>query len=232
MIIPTVIIAKHFFEAHRNNKTNFPDPFIFNANGLNFIYVKYKNKNLKFLLDTGASISVIFKNVIDKTEKINCLKKIKINGVSGTIISQGSANLCLNINGAKVCHEFLLIDSFEDNVHGLIGTDFFMRYLAKLDYENFHLSFNVNNKQILTSIHSKFENYTCIPARHEVIKYFHTNTDEECVVLPDEICEGVFVAAILVKSNSNRIPVRILNTRNQDVNIKKFCSKNCAIILL
>lgn len=119
----------------------------------------------------------------------------------------------------------MLIDSFEDNVHGLIGTDFFMRYLAKLDYENFLFSFNVNNKQILTSIHSKYENYACIPARHEVIKCFHINTNEECVVIPDEICEGVFVAGMLVKSMSNRIPVRILNTRNQDVNIKNFTPK-------
>ncbi|CAH1111413.1 unnamed protein product [Psylliodes chrysocephalus] len=65
-----------------------------------------------------------------------------------------------------------------------------------------------------------------IPPRCEIIKFCHTDIKDESIVLSDQLCDGVFVAGILVKPDDcNRIPVKILNIRNEAVNLKNFVPK-------
>lgn len=44
-----------------------------------------------FLLDSGASVSVFFKNYLAKDENVDSREKIKINGISGSIFTLGAA---------------------------------------------------------------------------------------------------------------------------------------------
>ncbi len=210
--------------AHQEQISN-DSAIILNLNGLNYVKFTYNDEQLFFLLDSGASVSVIFKKFISTHEIVDFSNRVKINGISGSTISQGSANITLKFNNADIVHKFLLMDAFENGIHGVIGADFFYKFQAFIDYEKFIFSFFVNDTQISLPIECKYDFYTTIPARCEVIKYCWVDENEECLVLPDELCEGVFVAAIMTKPISNMIPVRILNTRSEDVKLKNFKPK-------
>lgn len=65
-----------------------------------------------------------------------------------------------------------------------------------------------------------------VPPRCEIIKYVKIGQDYECIVVPEEIGHGVFVAgAIAQPTMSKLIPVRILNVQEKEVTIKNFKPK-------
>ena len=209
--------TRHFFETHSN---------IFNLNGLNFINVNYYGKNIKLLLDTGASVSVFFKNNLHENQNINEAVKVKINGISGSINSHGSVNVLFRVDDIPVNHTFLLIDNFSHYIDGVIGTDFFLNYYATINYETFTFSFYYNNEKIIVPIQANYELLNVIPKRTEIIKYVDVDCSQDCVIFPDEICEGIFVAGSIVTPNlNNKIPIKFLNTRDQDVCLKNFKPK-------
>lgn len=188
--------------------------------------MKYGTNDLILLLDTGASVSIIFKKYLDSNEIIDKTKKVRVIGISGSTITEGSANIRLQINNNKVvCHEFLLMNGFETGMHGVLGSDFFNKYAAKINYEKYNFSFWIENEKILLPMQSKYKFSTTIPARCEVIKFCWVDINDECVILPDELCEGVFVAGILATPNSNMVPVRILNVRDEEIELKNFRPK-------
>lgn len=105
------------------------------------------------------------------------------------------------------------MNDFGTGMHGVLGTDFCRKYKAVKNYEDFRFSFfNRKNFKDCVPLQSNHSNYTIIPPRCEVIKYISINC-EECVVLAQEICKGVYSANVIVKPNNNRIPVRLLNTK-------------------
>lgn len=195
-------------------------------NGLNFITFGYGGRLLTFLLDTGASISIIFDKYLTKNEKIDRSKKVRINGVSGSTDSIGKANIQLQTNKMIFSHEFLLMHEFDDSMHGVLGADFFNKYFAVIDFEKFLITFWVDSNKIVLPMQSKHDLYTTIPARCEVIKYVNTELVEDCVVLPNELCEGVFVAGCVARPDSNNmIPVKILNVRDEVISLRNFKPK-------
>ncbi|KAJ8914285.1 hypothetical protein NQ315_011019 [Exocentrus adspersus] len=104
-------------------------------------------------VDTGATISVIFKKHVDNAEIINSSDNITIKGITGSTKALGSANLTL-----QICN------------------------------------WDIDRKK-------------------------------ECVVLPDEIGDGIFVAGGLVKPENGEVPIRILNTRAEQVTLTNFSPK-------
>lgn len=176
---------------------------------------------MKFLLDSGASISVIFLDYVDK-QKINKNDRIKINGVSGSTTTFGSTELTFKVNGCKISHTFFILDSFDYNVQGILGADFFDAYSAILNYETFSMSINLNNEKINIPMESEKNNTIVIPSRCEIIKYFNVGHNKECVVLPNEIGNGVLIASVIVRPKNGEIPVKILNSREEEVTIKNF----------
>lgn len=193
---------------------------------MNFITVNYEGNNLKFLLDTGATVSVIFQEHVSKHQNIDYSETIKINGISGSIISQGSVSINFTVNdNVNMCHKFLMIKEFENNFHGVIGLDFFLKYCATIDFEKFMLSFYDGKNRITVPMHASQEIFTLIPKRSEIIKYFHVDHNTDCVVLTDEIGDGIFIAGSIVTPKANKIPVRILNVQDRDVTLKNFKPK-------
>ena len=73
---------------------------------------------------------------------------------------------------------------------------------------------------------SKQEFLLHIPARCEIIKYINVdNLSGDVIILPEEICEGIFVASAVASPKLNKIPIKILNVREDDVDIKNFRPK-------
>ncbi|KAF5281927.1 hypothetical protein FQR65_LT14453 [Abscondita terminalis] len=153
-------------------------------NGLNFVRMSYGNKNLLFLIDTGASISIIFKSSLTGKEIVDSSKKTKVNGIAGSIDSDGSTRMCLCVKDIIVCHEFLVLNDFINSVHGIIGTDFFTKFSAILDFEKYTFRFNIGEKEITIPMEtSQGLNTTTIPPRCEVIKYVRVNEWDDCLVV-------------------------------------------------
>lgn len=181
---------------------------------------------MKLLVDTGASISVIFTSCMSDSDYNNDKRKrIEIKGISGSTSSLGSADIFFLIGNSKIQHEFFVLNDFSQNFNGILGSDFFTKYSSIIDYENFNFSFWYNGKKHLLPLESNCNNFTSIPARCEAICYFKVNSDSDYIVLPEEIAEGVFSAAIVTKSIKNLLPVKILNINDREINIKNFSPK-------
>jgi uncharacterized protein YcfL len=54
----------------------------------------------------------------------------------------------------------------------------------------------------------------------ESYKKIKTSANQECVVEPQEIAEGIFIASIVARPYQGEMTVKILNTRTEKVNIK------------
>lgn len=64
--------------------------------------------------------------------------------------------------------------------------------------------------------------YLTAPARSETIHYIDSTLTDDSVVSTQELCEGVYIASMVVKPKNGKIPIKILNTRDTDVNLKYF----------
>lgn len=85
-------------------------------NAINYVRVWYGANELKFLCDTGASISCFFANQLVDRNNIDTSKKIKIKGIAGFTFSRGSANISFSINNETLSHEFCIVDEFDSSV--------------------------------------------------------------------------------------------------------------------
>lgn len=202
-----------FFETKTNK------PVILNLGGLNFVRLQYNGNDIFFLVDTGASVSVIFQSYVDKNEIIDSSTRIKINGISGSLVTRGSANISLQIRDINICHKFLVIDNFQSGIHGVIGSDFLQKHRAHVDFENFSLSLSIGNVETVIPMESRYDFSINMPARCEIIKYFWTDMKEDCIILSNELCPGVFTAGMVVRPERNMIPIKILNVNDTEVKI-------------
>lgn len=163
---------------------------------------------------------------MDNETIVNNSRKLKISGCAGTVLSKGSTNLHLQLeNNVTIWHEFIILEQFERNIHGILGTDFLQKYGAIINYELFEISFWINNHKITKPIGSSEDKIIKIPGRCEIIKYFEVDSNEDCVVLPEQLCEGNFVASSIATPVNGKIPVKILNTRESEVTLRNFKPK-------
>lgn len=192
---------------------------------MNYVCVRYGANELKLLCDTGASISCLFSDYVKDVDKIDTSKIIKIKGIAGSTHSVGSAKISFNISNELINHEFCIVDKFDSNIQGVLGSDFFSKYGAIIDYEKFLFSFWKNYRKITVPLDSETDEYTVIPPRCEVIKFCFTDNTDECIIQNEEVCEGVLVGAAIVKAEGNKIPVRLLNVNEREIKLRNFRPK-------
>lgn len=212
-----------FFET--KSLLNYDECIILNLNGMNFVSVKYGVKEMLFLLDTGASVSVIFSECLLPNECINKSKNIKIQGISGSTFSVGTAKILFLISDVKIKHDFLVVDKFIPGIQGVLGSDFFVKYSANINYETCLFSFYHNTVKKSIPMLSNSDYCLSIPPRSEVIKFCKVDYEGDCVILSEELCDGVFVASIIAKAENGEIAVRFLNVNEREVSIKNFKPK-------
>lgn len=213
------MIDGSFFVTHQGNEGK-----IFNINALNYISIKYNASELLFLIDTGASISCIFDEFVDNSI-IDVNKRIKIQGITGATMSLGETNLSFTINNEKFLNNFIVVKKFDSYIHGVLGTDFLMRNKASINYEKFTITLQNQNGTVTVPLQSKSDYYTIVPPRCEIIKYCYTIETEDCVIMNDEICEGVILASSIVRPVGNRVPVKIMNINEREIRLKNFQPK-------
>lgn len=187
--------------------------------GLNNVEFSVESEKFKFLIDSGASLCAI---KLDSIRDKSLIRKdnLTVNGICGNITAIGNISLELHTNGVTFEQLFYVFRDIPCNYNGIIGQNFLQKYKGIINFEENTLILNNRHKMVEVSLNSKNDSVLTIPSRCEIIEYLSINTEKECVVIPQEICEGVFLAGTVVKPKHNIIPVKILNTRETEVTLK------------
>ena len=183
--------------------------------------------NISFLLDCGATISLLSKQCYDElpeSEKPELKPNVKTIGASngGKIKHYGTATFNLEFQGLKFTERFWVCDSVQ---MGILGTDFMHRNQVTLDWGRYKCF--VGKKQIKVHDISKVPMYSKvvaattvkIPAGKEMIIPGKVYADSEMRsaigVLDPAMCTyrkcGALVARIIVDTRQATVPIRVLN---------------------
>lgn len=191
----------------------------------NGIYVHLKldyDQQIRFLLDTGASICVIKNSSVNTNIPIYKNKSTKILGISGDLQTIGTCNIQIHLENFIVPYEFHVVpDNFPIPVEGIIGANFLLEFNAILDLEKFLLTTKKGSNIIHLPIRSHEDiNTISLAPRCEATYWLNTKHTEARVFYPQQLCENVFMAGSLSTAINGKIPIRILNARDTTVTLK------------
>lgn len=195
------------------------------CNSLNKVSIQLQDCSCQWLIDTGASISVVKRDLINYLQIPFHKQRLLINGVGGSVHSEGYVYLKLNIDDIVFMHKFYVFEKLPCYTDGILGQDFLKNYRAQLDFELNTLKLTINCQMVSLTIEYCNENNTdflTVPARCESIHYFSTTINEDCFVNSQELCPGVYVASTLVTPRNGKIPFKVMNTRDENVVLNTF----------
>lgn len=179
-------------------------------------------RNISFIIDSGASCSIISKNLIPKNTPINYDKTITITGINGKSHSLGTINARISYGNFNFFTTLHITENLPPSVPALLGTDFLRKYEANINLQIMKLELMHKNSKITIPFnHNTFAMLT-IPARTEVLTSVATEAKDECVILNKQISPFVFVANSIATPIEGRIPVRVLNMLNKPVTINSL----------
>lgn len=195
-----------------------------------FVSFYCNNRKYSFLVDTGASVSIIKKNGLPDSMRI-CNNITTINGIGGQINSLGNVTLKLvTENNDTFSHKFHVFQNLPIQATGILGLDFLSTYGCNIDLATNVLVVNNAGKLIYLPISPRldltFANNNCLvlPARSESTHFVElsTDTEEDCVVCSREIDKDIFLAGAIVRPKNRRIPIKILNIRDKEIRLQNL----------
>lgn len=188
--------------------------------------MQLKQLQCNWLIDTGASISVVKYDRVVSLQIPFHKQRLRINGIGGSVYSNGFVYLKLNVNELVFEHKFYVFEKIPCNTDGILGQDFLQKYKSILDFELNTLHLTTENEKSVSLKLQYFDNhnysYLTVPARSETIHYFDTNILVDCVVNSQELCNGVYIANTIGRPRNGKIPYKIMNTRDEDVTLNYF----------
>lgn len=185
--------------------------------GASRAFYSLNGRSLPFVIDTGAPCCLIRREILAKNVKIDASERIPIRGIGGGIYTLGTTVLIISLHGLKFLCKFQVVDGLKlTSINGILGNEFMIKYGASIDFE-------LNRQgQVTTTLRNTPSDAMLIPARSEIITYIETNVENDHVVFPKEIANDVFIASSIVRPKDGKIPVRILNTREENVHVHKL----------
>jgi len=186
-----------------------------------WVYFDVYGNKLSFLLDSGATLCAIKITSVDFSTPI-FKDKIVINGIGGKIVSQGYVTLPLKVDNIVFKQNFYVFDELPCKTDAIMGHNFLKNFNSIINLETNEIVLKNAQDQIKLTVHQPQNKMLIVPPRCEIIQYLPVIWLDECVVLPNEISDGVFLAGSIVKPENGKIPVKILNTREEEVKIPKF----------
>lgn len=188
-----------------------------------FVIIQSESMGTKniYLLDTGATISILKINKLMPNSFINKNFKCKISGISDShVTSYGISKKNLYIDNIVLEHQFHIVDThFPVPACGILGLDFITKYNCILDYgDQWKLIIKPTNisKNLILPIHNApSEDCLTLPARCEVIRHINLNINQKEVLIPNQqIGEGIYIGRTIVSKDNAY--VRIINTTNEN----------------
>lgn len=179
----------------------------------------------KWLIDTGASLSVVKYDTISSWNISIHPERILIKGIGGKLQTEGYVHIPIVICGKEYVHKFYVLKYLPCIQDGLIGQDFLIKYNCILNYENNTLTLNYSEDSV--TLHfgvGKIGSNTFIkvPPRCEKVFQIDCCLKDACVIFPKQLCEGVFIAGSICQPKDGKIALQILNTRETEVGLSNF----------
>lgn len=178
------------------------------------IQTNERERELIFIVDTQADVSLIKISELRNTNEINTMEKITLRGITdGTIESYGTINVDLIFNNIYIKHKFHVVDrNFPIPSNGIMGKDFIQKYMCQIDYYDMTFTIRKEKYEIKTKIMlGPNEDEIAIPPRCEIFKTFQiTNFNETSFIESREIANGIFIANTIIHEQTALI--RVINT--------------------
>lgn len=200
---------------------------IFSCNSSNHVKLNLNNVSKKWLIDTGASLSAVkYETII--SHRIPIIKhNICIKGIGGQLNTEGFVYLNLVANGMEFSHKFYVLRHLPCLHDGIIGQDFLRQFNCIINYELNNISLSSLNSDSKTTLPLGLgtfhdSSYLILPPRCEKIFYVDTILKEECIIKSKELCEGVYLAGGICKPCNGKIPIQLLNSREDQVCLSYF----------
>lgn len=182
-----------------------------------------KTGTARFLVDTGADISVIKVSSLKKGTVYMPDKRVQVQGISEEVLStMGVAELKLLAHDKESVHDFHIVgNEIKMQYDGILGIDFWRSRRAKINYHkreivmpNLTVKFDAHR-----SYASKKVFQVKLPARSEVIVELPTNSKGEGLLAKIELQTGVFVSEALTTGEHGSCVACIANTSSEELTI-------------
>jgi hypothetical protein len=182
-----------------------------------------KSGKLKFLIDTGAEISIVKDTSMNPGIIYESTKKIYLKGISDVILkTEGTTTLKLLTSTHETTHVFHTVGSdFGCHYDGILGQDFWKKYKATINYSDRTIT--------MSDVVLKFDNKTN-ETKNETYKLILKPRTESIVRLPTkskglgiipkgEIIPGVHLAESLTEEINGYCVTSIVNTLEKEITI-------------
>lgn len=187
-------------------------PFEYKNNFIIVDLVFNKSLPLKFIFDTGAEYTIINKREITDIFNISYEKEFKILGsdMETELIAYLARGVTLDLNKLHGSHQDILIlaeDYFriEDytgiDIHGIIGANFFKRYVIKIDYHRKVLSFI--KPEIFHKIPAGYQEVPAHFKRNKPYLHIQTEVTADSVAQLNMLVDSGASLAMLIHSNTH-----------------------------
>ena len=206
------------------------------------VEAKINGQSKLCIVDTGASISLISKDVWESLKSNDALLQ------SSDIVAEaannspigilGKVNLLLEVNEAHKMHqEFYVANEVISEV--ILGLDWLINNKVTIDTANLLLTFPDLTHQPLTIYDASLKDPFAVvlgddievPARHEIIQTARIRNPiiTENVLEPNFAlaAKGVFVASVLVRPKEQTVPIQIVNPGHDAVKLYKGTNVGC-----
>jgi hypothetical protein len=203
----------------------------------NFIAMKLsisKQKELFFLLDTGADVSVLSSKKLIGETRFEPLQKVRLKSANGSIVeTHGLVKAEIMEKDVSIPFNFQLVSHQLDmEGDGILGKDFLQEMRAQICYRNNTVTFNGERFNAKKTLLSKAQlekekgehavRTITLQKRSETIVKIPVDTEEyqkEGLLEKCELTDGVFVASSLTTVRDGYVLTSILNTNEQEVKI-------------
>lgn len=175
-------------------------------------YAKSEDKILKFLIDTGAAVSLIKSESLLETP-VDKSKAINLNGLNpnSPIPTIGEINLELQIHKQKINSEFQVIGKNTTNIpfDGLIGHRFFKKQNCTIDYAKSVIKINSSEVPLCSNSPQFSKTYASVKGRSETIISINIKN-------PKNIREGIVHSQNIANESSLLLPNCIVSVNKEN----------------
>lgn len=143
ILLIVLILWYKYYNATHINSISFKESLDLTNLPIITFYVGKSKYN--FLLDTGASLSVINKDIINVIEHSKSKETSTIYGMEGNTVEAECVDICLYYNEHKFEDLFQVVDlsgafanmkmKYGVTLHGILSSSFFQKYKYVLDFD-------------------------------------------------------------------------------------------------
>ena len=191
---------------------------------LSFDMIGTQTESNKFLLDSGASVSLLKLKALHDHAYIT-LNHIEIRGITAEPMQTlGTSTVKIIIpnhdNRTFPVTFHIVPNNFPISQDGIIGEDFLSVTKALIDYGNKKATFNFHNLRVPINFITEFQKVIIPPRSEKIIRYGPVKITEESVASVEKLIEtGLFVSHTIVKPLNGFVYFSVLNVTESAIEI-------------